>query len=116
MADGYGNQRVIVLDATTGEFKRHWGGYGHAPVDGSDDTDTQFGRTVHGIALSVDGLLYVGDRDAKRFQVFHPNGTFVRERKLASVWDFSFSHDANQTYVYVVEGSTASSASWTAPR
>eukprot|EP00966_Prymnesium_polylepis_P220556 5102033-Prymnesium_polylepis.1 len=55
VADGYGNQRVVALDAATGAFRRQWGGYGHAPVDGSGDTTTQFGRTVHGIALAERG-------------------------------------------------------------
>jgi hypothetical protein len=35
VADGYGNHRVIVFDADTGKYKRHWGAYGHEP----DDTD-----------------------------------------------------------------------------
>src|SRR5205823_2210542 len=33
IADGYGNKRVIVLDASTGAYKRHWGAYGRAPND-----------------------------------------------------------------------------------
>ena len=28
VADGYGNRRVIVFDADTGKYKRHWGAYG----------------------------------------------------------------------------------------
>src|SRR5262249_46037166 len=28
IADGYGNHRVIVYDADTGKYKRHWGAYG----------------------------------------------------------------------------------------
>src|SRR5580692_4391870 len=35
VADGYGNHRVIVFDADSGQYKRHWGAYGHKP----DDTD-----------------------------------------------------------------------------
>ncbi|MGB8532163.1 MAG: hypothetical protein WCD64_13125, partial [Pseudolabrys sp.] len=31
IADGYGNHRVIVFDADTGVYKRHWGAYGKAP-------------------------------------------------------------------------------------
>src|SRR5258708_39876304 len=31
VADGYGNHRVIVFDAETGKYKRHWGAYGHRP-------------------------------------------------------------------------------------
>src|SRR5579863_1785446 len=33
VADGYGNHRVIVYDAETGKYKRHWGAYGHRPED-----------------------------------------------------------------------------------
>ena len=28
VADGYGNRRVVVFDAKTGAYKRHWGAYG----------------------------------------------------------------------------------------
>ena len=33
VADGYGNHRVIVFDADTGAYKRHWGAYGKPPTD-----------------------------------------------------------------------------------
>ena len=33
VADGYGNRRVVVFDADTGAYKRHWGAYGNAPED-----------------------------------------------------------------------------------
>ena len=33
VADGYGNRRVIVFDATSGAYKRHWGAYGKPPND-----------------------------------------------------------------------------------
>jgi len=33
VADGYGNNRVIVVDADTGKFKRMWGAFGNAPQD-----------------------------------------------------------------------------------
>ena len=29
----YGNHRVIVFDAETGKYKRHWGAYGNKPDD-----------------------------------------------------------------------------------
>jgi hypothetical protein len=34
VADGYVNHRVIVFDADTGAYKRHWGAYGKRPDDG----------------------------------------------------------------------------------
>lgn len=33
VSDGYGNRRVIVLDADTGAFKRMWGAFGNEPLD-----------------------------------------------------------------------------------
>ena len=33
VADGYGNRRVVVFDADTGVYKRHWGAYGNPPED-----------------------------------------------------------------------------------
>ena len=33
VADGYGNRRVIVLDADSGKFKRMWGAFGNTPLD-----------------------------------------------------------------------------------
>ncbi len=33
IADGYINKRVVVYDAATGKYKRHWGAYGKVPDD-----------------------------------------------------------------------------------
>ena len=33
IADGYINKRVVVYDAATGQYKRHWGAYGKRPDD-----------------------------------------------------------------------------------
>ena len=48
VADGYGNRRVIVFDATTGAYKRHWGAYGNAPND-----DKQAGLRSQGAGLAA---------------------------------------------------------------
>jgi DNA-binding beta-propeller fold protein YncE len=118
IADGYGNKRVIVFDADTGKYKRHWGAYGHKP----DDTNLgpyrpdappaqQFRNPVHCAELSLDGLLYVCDRVNDRIQVFKPDGTFVKEAFVAkntlgdgSAWDIAFSKDPQQKYMYLVDG------------
>jgi DNA-binding beta-propeller fold protein YncE len=118
VADGYGNHRVIVFDADTGKYKRHWGAYGHKP----DDTDMgnydpnappaqQFRNPVHCADLSVDRLLYVCDRANDRLQVFKPDGTFVKEafvekntRGAGSAWDIAFSRDPQQKYIYLTDG------------
>jgi hypothetical protein len=118
IADGYGNRRVVVLDADTGKFKRYWGAYGNTP----DDTDIgrydpkappaqQFRTPVHCADLSNDGLLYVCDRPNDRLQVFKADGTFVKEVFIArntlgdgSTWDVAFSRDPQQKYLYLADG------------
>jgi DNA-binding beta-propeller fold protein YncE len=118
ISDGYGNRRVIVYDAETGEYKRHWGAYGETPDDAElapYDPDAEPLRTyrnpVHSVRISNDGLVYVSDRVGNRFQVFQKNGEFVTETFIASqtlsmgsVWDIDFSPDAEQTYMYVADG------------
>jgi DNA-binding beta-propeller fold protein YncE len=118
VADGYGNHRVIVYDADTGKYKRHWGAYGHKPEDtdlGKYDPDAppaqQFRNPVHCAEIANDGLLYVCDRVNDRIQVFHKDVTFVKEgfvekRTLGSgsAWDVAFSKDPKQTYIYLADG------------
>ena len=118
VADGYGNHRVIVYDADTGKYKRHWGAYGNKPDDanlGPYNPDVppakQFRNPVHCAELSVDRLLYVCDRANDRIQVFKPDGTFVKETFInkktlgsGSVWDIAFSKDPQQKYIYLADG------------
>jgi DNA-binding beta-propeller fold protein YncE len=118
IADGYGNNRVVVLDATTYAFKRFWGAYGNKPDDASlgrykpeDPPAQQFRGPVHCAQPSNDGLLYVCDRMSDRLQVFKRDGTFVKEKIIApktlaqgSVWDVAFSRDKEQKYMYLVDG------------
>jgi DNA-binding beta-propeller fold protein YncE len=108
VADGYGNHRVIVFDAGTGAYKRHWGANGRPHGDASVK---QFQNPVHCIRIARDGLVYVCDRRNNRIQVFRKDGAFVREIQVAvstlgngSVWDLDFSHDLGQTYLYAADG------------
>ncbi len=138
VADGYVNHRVIVFDALTGTYKRHWGAYGKRPDDSyftqageklpspfsgavqnenkpsNYDPDgpppPQF-RIVHAVRIAKDGLVYVCDRTNDRVQVFHKDGSFVKEGFVAkttlgsgSVWDLAFSTDAAQKYLIVNDG------------
>jgi DNA-binding beta-propeller fold protein YncE len=119
VADGYGNRRVIVFDADTGAYKRHWGAYGNKPDDSVPRTRVYDGpgpaqfNTVHGIRISNDGLVYVGDRVNNRIQVFTPAGKFVKEgfieRKTSTpegtAFDVAFSADKGQQFLYVSDGS-----------
>ncbi len=110
VADGYVNHRVIVFDATSGAYKRHWGAYGNKPDDGffertgeklpgpfrgavqNENRPSQYDpngppapqfRIVHAVRISRDGLVYVCDRTNDRLQVFRKNGVFVREVVIA---------------------------------
>lgn len=118
IADGYGNHRVIVFDAETGKYKRHWGAYGNKPTDvdlGRYDPKAppaqQFRNPVHCADLSNDNLLYVCDRANDRVQVFRTDGTFVKEGFFSketlgsgSAWDITFSRDPQQKYMYLADG------------
>ena len=119
VADGYGNRRVIVFDADTGEYKRHWGAYGNTPNDDDDggfdpnadprEQSSQFRSPVHCVRIADDGLVYVCDRGNNRIQVFQKDGTFVEEVFIAkmtgaagSTWDVDLSPD--QVYLYNGDG------------
>ncbi len=89
IADGYGNRRVLIVDAATGKYIGHFGAYGQNPVQG-ENTDVEgesggswaadyrkgntkpyfFRSPMHCAALANDGLLYTCDRGNNRIQVF----------------------------------------------
>src|SRR5438552_571016 len=110
VADGYFNHRVIVFDADTGAYRRHWGAYGRKPDDAyfqnagerlpgpfngavqHEDRPSQYEpagppppqfRVVHAARISNDGFVYVCDRTNDRIQVFKKDGTFVKEAFVA---------------------------------
>ena len=116
LADGYGNRRVIVFDADSGEYKRMWGAFENEPLEASDEQPPsddvlgplQFG-TVHGIEVSNDGLVYVADRDLNRIQVFSIDGAYEtqafvnRDANANSVAGLAFSPDPEQQFLYVAD-------------
>jgi DNA-binding beta-propeller fold protein YncE len=132
IADGYMNNRIVVYDSNTGEFKRGWGAYGIAlaaikndapyPAAGAQPRgesqyspgkplDQQFKNPVHCARLSADGLVYVCDRNNDRVQVFTRTGTFVKEFQVhpttlgnGSTWAINFSHDSKQKYLLIADG------------
>jgi len=123
VADGYFNHRVIVFDADTGAYKRHWGAYGKRPDDSykfppraqlvQGDAPPQFNNPVHAVVVSNDELVYVADRTNNRLQVFRLDGTFVKEVFIAkntlqaegTVHSFALSPDKAQQFLYVLDGS-----------
>ncbi len=128
IADGYGNHRVVVVDAENGLYKRHWGAYGQNPVDDlvSDEagpygedrdevlagTPPQYFRNpVHCVRITKDDKVYVCDRSNNRIQVFETDGTFIEEKFIrpdtlgsGSTWDLDTSVDHEQSCLYNVDG------------
>jgi hypothetical protein len=125
VADGYGNHRIIVFDATTFAYKRHWGAYGKVPAPEANATSSDpgghpydpnapvsqtFNNPVHCVKIANDGLVYVCDRTNDRMQVFNKDGSFVREwiyfpqTLSGSVWDAYLWPDKEQSFLIMVDG------------
>jgi hypothetical protein len=119
VADGYLNRRIVVFDARTGAYKRHWGAYGTRtptdeklpPYSPTAPRSQSFGSPVHCVRLSNDGLIYVCDRVNDRIQVFRKDGTFVKELRVdeqtlanGSVWDLVLSSDPQQRFIFMADG------------
>ena len=69
VADGYGNSRVAKFDRS-GKFILAWGKKG----TGNGEFDLP-----HSIRIDSKGLVYVGDRENDRIQVFDQEGTYLRQ-------------------------------------
>ena len=118
VSDGYVNRRVIVFDAETGAYKRHWGAYGNKPDDGAPRDRVFEGpapkqlNLAHAIRVSTDGLVYVADRLNNRIQVFTTDGTYVDEVFIARKTlvssgvpnGIAFSPDSQQRFLYIADG------------
>jgi hypothetical protein len=118
VADGIGAKRVIVFDADTGQYKRHWGAYGNKPDDadlGKYNPDApaakQFANPVRCVEMANDGTVYVCDPINDRIQAFKKDGTFLKEAFIekktlgdGTVWEIGFSKDPQQKYMYVADG------------
>lgn len=115
IVDGYTNRRVVVFDAGTGRYLRHWGAYGREPNDEArarpseeDATPAPQFQTVHGITGSRDGHIYVADRTNSRIQVFDRDGRYLAERIIrpgsGAAFSVALSPDPDQAFVYVADG------------
>ena len=124
VADGYGNRRVLVLDAETLAFKRMWGAFGEQPpptlgrgvdananiVTTTDPRGPEHFNSVHAVKLSHDGLVYVGDRSYRRIQVFTVDGEYVDQmfvnpaaEGFRTASGIAFSTDPQQQFMYVAD-------------
>jgi len=112
-ADGYGNRRVVVFDKN-GKFLRQWGRQA-TPEEMEAGVGGVFAEVVHSVAISNAGLVYVGDRQGDRVQVFDKLGNFKRNiwvrtgtpalpDKRGTAWWTGFSPDPEQKYLYVMNG------------
>ncbi len=112
-ADGYGNRRVVVFDKN-GKFLRQWGRQA-TPEEMEAGVGGAFAEVVHSVAISNAGLVYVGDRQGDRVQVFDKMGNFKRNiwvrtgtptlpDKRSTAWWTAFSPDREQKYLYVMNG------------
>jgi hypothetical protein len=72
ISDGYGGTRVAKFDRD-GKFLMDWG---TPPKDPNNPGPNEW-NTVHSIAISKDGRIFVVDRGHRRFQVFDVNGKFL---------------------------------------
>jgi len=125
VADGYGNRRIIVLDADTGAFKRLWGAFGNEPLDvppapargngpapsppprDLEGPGPQQWGIVHAVRIANDGLVYVADRGNSRVQVTldgkYQAQVFVnrKDKSAATACGLALSADPQQKYLYV---------------
>lgn len=123
VADGYGNQRVVVFDASSGAFKRMWGAFGDdptatqdataAPADaGSSPATARAFNLVHAVKVSNDGVVYVADRGNQRVQWFTTDGEYLSQLVIEgdatpAPAGFAFSPDPEQRFLYIVESANA---------
>ncbi len=74
-----------------------------------------FAEVVHSVDISKQGLVYAGDRQGDRVQVFDKLGNFKRNLwirtgtpalpdKRGTAWWTAFSPDSAQKYLYVMNG------------
>ena len=113
VADGYGNRRVVVFDRE-GRFLRQWGRQA-TKAEMEAGVGGVFAEVVHSVTISNAGLVYVGDRQGDRVQVFDKLGNFKRNIWIrtgtaelpdprGTAWWVEFSRDREQRFMYVMNG------------
>ena len=85
-------KRVLVYDASTGAYKRGWGGHGmplseisNDPIPGYKWTggpppeEKNFVPDLHFVEISKDRRVYIGERGQNRIQVFTTEGKWLQD-------------------------------------
>jgi hypothetical protein len=85
-------KRVLVYDASTGAFKRGWGGHGmplseisnkdipgYTWTGGPPPEEKNFVPTIHFLEISKDRRVYVGERGQNRIEVFTTEGKWLQD-------------------------------------
>jgi hypothetical protein len=85
-------KRVLVYDASTGAYKRGWGGHrkpqseiSNNPIPGSKWTggpppeERNFVPDLHFVEISTDRRVYIGERGQNRIQVFTTEGKWLQD-------------------------------------
>jgi sugar lactone lactonase YvrE len=84
ISDGYNNSRVVKY-SKDGQYIKAWGKKGK----GEGEFDLP-----HTIAVDRQGLVYVGDRQNYRIQIFDPDGKFLKQwTHLGSPWGLFLAKD-----------------------
>ena len=123
VADGYGNQRVVVFDANSGKFKRTWSAFGNAPPaamapnpptpqpnQGGPDGPPQFGL-VHAVKVSTRWRRLRGRSHEQPHSELHDRRQVSCGRRVLAQQGtvvpvpagFAFSPDRKQQFLYVVD-------------
>ena len=85
-------KRVTIYDATTGAYKRGWGGHGMPLSEiengeisgykwnvGPPPDEKNFVPTLHFVEISKDRRVYIGERGQNRIQVFTTEGKWLQD-------------------------------------
>ena len=85
-------KRVVIYDASTGAFKRGWGGHGMPLSEVSNDPiagykwtggpppeERNFVPELHFVEISKDRRVYIGERGQNRIQVFTTEGKWLQD-------------------------------------
>jgi len=84
VTDGYGNSRVVKF-SKEGKFLKAWGKKGVG--------EGEF-NTPHAVTVDKEGLVYIGDRENFRIQVFDADGNFLRMwDHVGSPWGLDITED-----------------------